>query len=126
HCGAPSPVPPGLIIAIDSRPRVQVEVDARIQGHAAVDVQAEVDAAAEVRVETRPRVHTRPAPPPPRPAVPLEQAEVVEFFGIPLDDAQDIVFVLDRSGSMAAPAKGRIARLGVGAAPPAEAGAPAP
>jgi hypothetical protein len=50
----------------------------------------------------------------------------VEFFGIPLDDAQDIVFVLDRSGSMAASAKGRIAQLGASAAPPAEADAPVP
>jgi Mg-chelatase subunit ChlD len=129
HCGAPSRVPPGLIIAIDSRPqvRVQAEADARLQGQAAVEVQAEVETEAEVQVETRPRVRTRPAPPPPpRLAVPLEQAEVVEFFGIPLDDAQDIVFVLDRSGSMAASAKGRIAQLGVSATPPAEADAPAP
>lgn len=137
HCGAPSPVPPGLIIAIDARPQVrgQTEAEARIEGQAAVEVQAEVEvraeveAAAEVEVQvaTRPRVRTRPAPPPPpRPAVSLEQAEVVEFFGIPLDDAQDIVFVLDRSGSMAASAKGRIAQLGASAAPPEETDAPAP
>lgn len=46
-----------------------------------------------------------------RPAVPMQGAEVVEFFGIPLDDADDIVFVLDRSGSMNDPAQGQIARL---------------
>lgn len=135
HCGAPRPLPPGLTISLEARPQVRVQGEARaqIQGQAAVDVQAQAGAEAQgeadvqVRVEARPQVRTRPAPPPPpRPAVSLEQAEVVEFFGIPLDDAQDIVFVLDRSGSMAASARGRIAQLGASAAPPAEADTPAP
>lgn len=51
-------------------------------------------------------------PPPPKPAVALEGAPVVEFFGIPLDDAQDVVFVLDVSGSMSGDAQGRLAQLG--------------
>lgn len=139
HCGAPPSLPPGLTISLATRPKVQVqaEANARIQGQAAVDAQAEtaVDVQAQsqtevhVEIEVSPRVHAQPAPPPPpRPAVALEQAEVVEFFGIPLDDAQDIVFVLDRSGSMVESATGRIAQLGVDAAPPAEADtlAPAP
>lgn len=134
HCGAPRPLPPALIIAVEARPQVRVQGDAsaRIQGQGTVDVQGQVDAVAQgetdarVEVEARPQVRTRPAPPPPRPPVPLEQAEVVEFFGIPLDDAQDIVFVLDRSGSMAASAKGRIAQIGASAAPPPEADTPAP
>lgn len=57
-----------------------------------------------------------------QPAVPLEGAAVVEFFGIPLDGAQDVVFVLDRSGSMNERAQGRIAHIG--APENAPAGAP--
>jgi Mg-chelatase subunit ChlD len=134
HCGAPPRLPPALIISLDARPqvRVQGEANARIQGQAAVEVDARVEAEAQaeaevqVQVEARPQVRTPAPPPPPPTAVPLEQAEVVEFFGIPLDDAQDVVFVLDRSGSMAASAQGRIAQLGASAAPPAEADTPAP
>jgi hypothetical protein len=43
--------------------------------------------------------------------VELQGATVVEFFGIPLEDAQDVVFVLDRSGSMSDPAQGRLAEI---------------
>jgi len=43
--------------------------------------------------------------------VPLQNASVVEFFGIPLEGAQDVVFVLDCSGSMAEDARGRIAEI---------------
>jgi hypothetical protein len=42
--------------------------------------------------------------------VPIFEAQVPEFFGVPLEGAQDIVFVLDRSGSMSLPAEGAIAR----------------
>ena len=63
---------------------------------------------ADVRVKARARV----APPAP---VALEGAAVVEFFGIPLEGAQDVVFVLDQSGSMRQPAQGQIAALGTGA-----------
>jgi hypothetical protein len=48
--------------------------------------------------------------PPPAP-VAIEGAQVVEFFGVPLDGAQDIVFVFDRSGSMSDPAQGQIAQI---------------
>jgi hypothetical protein len=42
--------------------------------------------------------------------VPIQNAQVVEFFGIPLEGAEDVIFVLDCSGSMADPASGRIAQ----------------
>jgi hypothetical protein len=48
------------------------------------------------------RVGGAPPPPPPMASAGIH-AEVsvrVSFFGIPLDGAQDVVFVLDRSGSM--------------------------
>lgn len=48
---------------------------------------------------------------PPAPLVPLQGAAVVEFFGIPLEGANGVVFVLDRSGSMKQPASEHIAEL---------------
>jgi hypothetical protein len=41
--------------------------------------------------------------------VALEGAPVIEFFGVPLDGADDVVFVLDTSGSMDEPAQGQLA-----------------
>ena len=52
------------------------------------------------------------APKPPAPAVALQGAPVVEFFGIPLEGSPDVVFVLDCSGSMTEQAIGPIAQLG--------------
>ncbi len=43
--------------------------------------------------------------------VALEGAAIVEFFDIPLEGAQDLVFVLDRSGSMTEYALGQIVTL---------------
>lgn len=51
--------------------------------------------------------------------MPLEGAAVVEFFGIPLEGTQDVVFVLDCSGSMAEPAQGAIAQIRAPQSPPA-------
>ena len=48
--------------------------------------------------------------PPPQP-VALVGAPVVEFFGIPLEGAQDVVFALDCSGSMDDPAQGVVATI---------------
>ncbi len=62
-----------------------------------------------------------PPPPPPAPAVALESETVVEFFGVPLDGAQDVIFVLDLSGSMNDQASRSIARLARPKAPPASA-----
>jgi hypothetical protein len=61
--------------------------------------------------------------------VPLQGAPVVEFFGIPLEGAQDVVFVLDCSGSMENPALGQLAQLQATpppSAPPPPPGAPPP
>ena len=95
--------------AVPAAPRLKISV------HAKANVRVAADAQARVRIR-----RWRP-PPPPAPAVPLREAKVVEFFGIPLDGVRDVVFVLDRSGSMAAAAKGRIAVLGSdsAASPPA-------
>ncbi|MGE3767016.1 MAG: hypothetical protein AB7L94_32485, partial [Kofleriaceae bacterium] len=48
----------------------------------------------------------------------MENAPVPEFFGIPVDGAQDVIFVLDVSGSMADPARGQIATLHATPSPP--------
>jgi hypothetical protein len=50
--------------------------------------------------------------------VPIQGAGVVEFFGIPLENAQDVVFVLDCSGSMAEPARGQLAQINTAPPPP--------
>jgi hypothetical protein len=45
--------------------------------------------------------------------VEIQSAPVPEFFGIPLDNASDVVFVLDVSGSMDEFASGRLAQYSV-------------
>ena len=50
--------------------------------------------------------------------VPVQNAPVVEFFGVPLEGAQDVVFVLDCSGSMANLAQGRLAQIQPSTSPP--------
>ncbi|HEY5936482.1 MAG TPA: hypothetical protein VIU61_17645 [Kofleriaceae bacterium] len=62
----------------------------------------------QVKTTTRVQVQVQPTT---EVVVPLRGAPVVEFFGIPLEGIQDVVFVLDCSGSMADPAQGRIAEL---------------
>lgn len=80
---------------------------------------------ATLRLKVAAEVHVavRPAPPPPAPPPPvaLVNAPVVEFFGVPLEGAEDVVFLLDSSGSMSEPAHGRIAQIPAapGAAQPA-------
>ena len=58
----------------------------------------------------------------PAPPVAMINAPVPEFFGIPLDGANDIVFALDVSGSMNEHAQGQVAQLAAppSAAPPAD------
>lgn len=51
-------------------------------------------------------------------AVPMANAAVPEFFGVPLDNVQDVVFVLDCSGSMSEVATGAVAQLATQPAPP--------
>ncbi len=110
---------PIAIVVVDGRaqvvakPRVVVdahvdaEVEAEVQAEVEADVQADADADADADAYAEP-----PAP------VPIQGAEVVEFFGIPLDGAQDVVFVLDRSGSMSALAQGRVAEIDTSTPPP--------
>ena len=87
-------VAPVLIACTGCHGQVRVPIPrVSVQANATVRAAARVEAAVE-------------AP------VPLEGAVVVEFFGIPLEGAQDVVFVLDRSGSMAEPAQGAIAQIG--------------
>jgi hypothetical protein len=83
-----------------------------------------VKAQASVRVQARAAPLPPPPPPPaPAPLVEIRDAPVVEFFGIPLEGAADVVFVLDCSGSMEELARGRIAEI---AAPPPDEPMPPP
>jgi hypothetical protein len=68
---------------IPVRVSAKVRVDVHVQGRAAVDTVV----------------------------VPLQGAPVVEFFGIPLADAREVLFVLDVSGSMAENAAGQLAMI---------------
>jgi hypothetical protein len=58
---------------------------------------------AEVHVQARGTVDVA--------VVPLQGAPVVEFFGIPLADAREVLFVLDVSGSMSEAATGQLASI---------------
>jgi hypothetical protein len=90
----------------------------RPAGGVTVSVNATIRADARVAVPA-------PPPPPPAPVVELQGAAVVEFFGIPLEGAQDVVFVLDCSGSMSELAQGRLAQLRAPQTSPADAPPPA-
>jgi hypothetical protein len=91
-------------------PVVPVEVQVGVGG----DVEVGADAVVQTEVVAPPVEYTTP--------VALDGSAVVEFFGIPLEGVQDVVFVLDRSGSMENLALGQIASLAQPqpvAAPPA-------
>lgn len=124
HCAPSGPVYRGLRVDLSVRAPVRVEVDARVQARAPAEVEVEVPAPAPAEVEVEVEAPAPApaevevqvqAPPPPPTAVALEGAPVVEFFGVPLEGVQDVVFVLDRSGSMSEPAHGRIARIAAAA-----------
>jgi hypothetical protein len=85
-----------------------------------------VPAASGVTVAMRGSVRVDARVEPPAPAVALQGAAVVEFFGIPLEGAQDVVFVLDCSGSMDEPAEGPLAQLRVPTGPVPAGPSPAP
>ncbi len=108
-CRVPVPQPAGLTIAIKGKGRVQTPPAPNVDVRVGVDVgaDAEVDVAVGVESDALALVE------PPAPTIPvaLEGAAVVEFFGIPLEGAQDVVFVFDRSGSMIELAQGQIAQL---------------
>jgi hypothetical protein len=94
-----------LLICTGCHVRAPVPAGVRAAGHA--DLRVDV----RLRVRAEPR-YQPPPPPPVRPEpVPLEGAAVVEFFGVPLEGTQDVVFLLDRSGSMTDPAPGALALL---------------
>ncbi len=76
----------------------------------AIPVRTNVHVDAKVRLDANVRV--APA------IVQMENAPVPEFFGIPVDGTQDVIFVLDVSGSMADPARGQIATLHTTPSPP--------
>jgi len=81
-----------------------------------VRVQTQANVNVNVNVQTNVNVAT----PPPAPVAPVlvsvVNSPVPEFFGIPLDGAQDVVFVLDVSGSMSEIARGRMTEI-INAAP---------
>lgn len=81
-----------------------------------------------VKATTRVEVRARPVTVDGRAevVVPVQGAPVVEFFGIPLENAQDVVFVLDCSGSMSSLAQGRMAQITPTAAPPPAIDGPPP
>lgn len=68
-------------------------IPVRVSGSVRADVHVQARAAADVAI------------------VPVQGAPVVEFFGIPLADAREILFVLDVSGSMAENATGQLASI---------------
>jgi Mg-chelatase subunit ChlD len=105
----------GCPARVQPHPALNVAIDAALR--AEVRVQAEVEVEAEVEAEPEGEVQVEAEIPVP---VELEGAAVVEFFGIPLEGVQDVVFVLDRSGSMNGRAQDQIAHLGVTEAAPAE------
>lgn len=113
----PQPGQIGTASRVAVRSRVQTNVNVNVQVNA--NVQANGQATVQAAPPTPVFVEEPPPPPPPAPAVALQGAPVVEFFGIPLEDAHDVVFVLDCSGSMDNPAQGRIAEIQV--TPPAPA-----
>jgi hypothetical protein len=111
----------GCTIVVPRPPRVSAAAQAQAQAHA----QAQATIRADVRVGVSvpqppvrvPVVVALPPPPvpvPPQPAVQVEGAAVVEFFGIPLEGADDVVFILDCSGSMDERAEAEIAPVEFG------------
>lgn len=78
----------------------------------------------EVRVRADVRVHAQGSVRADSVVVPLQNAPVVEFFGIPLADAREVLFVLDVSGSMSERAEGQIALIPP--PPPPQTNAPPP
>ncbi len=77
-------------------------IPVRVSGSIRADVHVQARAAVDVAV------------------VPLQGALVAEFFGIPLADAREVLFVLDVSGSMSEIATGQLALI---APPSTDAGA---
>ena len=113
-CGVRVPQPLGGRISVKASVRVPTQVHVHTQGQ--VQAQTQVQGQAQTAVTVQPvvaevRAEPYQPPPPPPPAVAIENAPVPEFFGIPLDGVEDVVFVLDCSGSMDELARGRAAEI---------------
>jgi hypothetical protein len=89
----------GCRVAVPVHPLTEVTVDAEIAAKAELEAEAELEVKGELEAEAELEAETGIATPEPI-ATPAGPVKVGEFFGIALDDARDIVFVLDRSGSM--------------------------
>jgi hypothetical protein len=99
----------------------------KVNAYGNVNAYVQANVNVNVKVDARVRVEPPPPPPPPAPAVQLQAAPVVEFFGIPLEGAQDVVFVLDVSGSMDEAAHGQLATITAPPpAPPTDPNTPPP
>ena len=81
---------------------------------ARVTVPVRVSVEADVRVEARAEARARAQA---ETTVELEGAPIVEFFGIPLEGSPEVVFVLDRSGSMNESVHGPAAQIATPAGP---------
>lgn len=77
--------------------RVPRGIPVRAQGKLTVRADVRVQAQGNARADTV--------------VVPLQNAPVIEFFGIPLADAREVLFVLDVSGSMSERAEGQLALI---------------
>ena len=115
-CGVRVPQPHGMRISVKASVRVPTQVHVHTQGqvhaHGQVQTQGQVQGQGQVQVPVvEVRAEPYVPPPPPPPAVAIENAPVVEFFGVPLEGVEDVVFVLDCSGSMDELARGRAAQI---------------
>jgi len=82
-------------VKFQARPQAIVRTRVEVQLQAQVRAQAQAQAAVAIDGS----------------AVADDGAAIVEFFGIPLENVREVVFVFDRSGSMAEDAGGRVAGL---------------
>jgi Mg-chelatase subunit ChlD len=85
----------GCSVKFQARPQAIVHTHIEMQVQAQVRAQAQAQVAVAIDGS----------------ATASDGAAIVEFFGIPLDNAREVVFVFDRSGSMAEDAGGRAAGL---------------
>ena len=113
--------PPRLAISMKLNATATATATATTTAAATTTATGGATGGATVHTAGHVEVPVPPAPPPPPPVpVAIQGAEVVEFFGIPLEGAEDVVFVLDCSGSMDDLAQGAIAQVQV-APPPTDA-----
>jgi Mg-chelatase subunit ChlD len=106
----------GTLTLLVFRSAAHVVLLALVSAGCAVKIPQGIAIPANLHLDGRVRVeaNVRIAPT----VVAMENAPVPEFFGIPIDGAQDVIFVLDVSGSMADAAQGPIAQLHSAPPPP--------